>query len=284
MQSALFSAPVMSAQHSLLNNSFALNRSMLRLSTGLRINRGADDPAGLIASENLRATLSALEAETRAFERTDSVASVAEAALGEVNDLLNDAESLAVASANTGAMTEEEIAANQLQMDSIIQSVQRISDTAQFNGKKLLDGGATLRAGRDEVQIDSVQPTDLGSTTVVSGGATSSVDLADIATGGSIDFASGDFDRIQEVLSNARSEVSTLRGQIGAFQANTIRPQLETRRTAFVNVSAAESIIRDTDYAFETSAFVGSSILTQSSMSVLAMANNQRSSLLDLFA
>ena len=111
-----------------------------RLSTGLRINRGSDDPAGLIISERIRSDIQAIEQGIKNGERASTVIATTEAALAEVNDLLNSIRALIVESANTGANSKEERDANQLQIDSAIDSISRISNTASFGQLKLLDG------------------------------------------------------------------------------------------------------------------------------------------------
>lgn len=111
-----------------------------RLSTGLRINRGADDPAGLIVSNRLGSEISGLNQAVRNSERASSVISTAEGALNEAAELLNSIKGLVVEASNTGAISDEERAANQLQIDSAIDSVTRISDSTSFGGLKLLNG------------------------------------------------------------------------------------------------------------------------------------------------
>lgn len=111
-----------------------------RLSTGLRINRGSDDPAGLIISERLRTTIQGVDQGIKNSDRANSVISTAEASLTEVNDLLNSIKSLIVEAANSGASSDAERDANQLQIDSAIESITRISNTASFGGLKLLNG------------------------------------------------------------------------------------------------------------------------------------------------
>lgn len=111
-----------------------------RLSTGLRINRGKDDPAGLIISERLRSTIQGVDQGIKNSDRANSVISTTEASLTEVNDLLNSIKSLIVESANSGASSDAERNANQLQIDSAIESITRISNTASFGGLKLLNG------------------------------------------------------------------------------------------------------------------------------------------------
>lgn len=128
------------AQRNLNRSSNDLNRSLERLSTGLRINRGSDDPAGLITSERLRSEVSGLQAAVSNSQRAASVIATTEGALSEVADLLNSIRGLVVAAANTGGMSKEEIKANQLQVDSAIDSITRISNTASFAGLRLLNG------------------------------------------------------------------------------------------------------------------------------------------------
>ncbi|MCC7293147.1 MAG: flagellin [Phycisphaerales bacterium] len=124
----------------LSNNQSMLNRALTRLSTGLRINSGKDDPAGLIASESLRASKGAITAAIDNANRADSIMAVAEGGLQEINSLLLEVESLLDRSANEGGLSDDEVAANQLQLDAILQSINRISEQTSFGGKKLLNG------------------------------------------------------------------------------------------------------------------------------------------------
>ena len=117
-----------------------LNLRLERLSTGLRINRGKDDPAGLIISERIRSDIQGVDQGIKNAERASSVISTTEASLAEINDLLNSIKGLIVQSANTGANSAAEREANQLQINSAIDSITRISNTASFGGLKLLDG------------------------------------------------------------------------------------------------------------------------------------------------
>jgi flagellin len=133
------------AQNSLTRNQNELNVRLQRLSTGLRINRGADDPAGLIISERLRSDIQGVDQGIKNGERASSMISTTEASLAEVNELLNSIRSLVVESANTGATSVEERRANQLQIDSAIDSITRISNTATFGGLRLLDGTLDYR-------------------------------------------------------------------------------------------------------------------------------------------
>jgi len=117
-----------------------LQLSLERLASGLRINRGADDPAGLIVSEYLRAEVAAVGQAIDNTQRASLVISTAEGALNEVAALLIDIQDLVVEAANRGAMSDEEIRANQLQIDSAVDSITRISNTTTFAGRKLING------------------------------------------------------------------------------------------------------------------------------------------------
>jgi flagellin len=128
------------AQQRLSRSGGDLQLRLERLSTGLRINRGKDDPAGLIISERLGTDIKGIEQAIKNGQRASSVIATTEGSLTEINDLLNSIKSLAVEAANTGAISDEERKANQLQIDSAIQSITRISNTASFGGLKLLDG------------------------------------------------------------------------------------------------------------------------------------------------
>ncbi|HVL39885.1 MAG TPA: flagellin [Fimbriimonadaceae bacterium] len=136
----------MNALRNLGTTNTEFSQSISRLSTGLRINQAADDPAGLIISETFRAQISGLEQAMKNSQDAINYAKTAEGALDEVNRLLRDARSLAVASGNTGALTEAQVQANQSQLNSIVNSITRIAQQTQFGTKKLLDGSAGVYA------------------------------------------------------------------------------------------------------------------------------------------
>lgn len=124
-----------------LNNSYrSLHGTLERLSTGLRINRGADDPAGLIVSERLRSEISGVQQAVKNSQRASNIISTTEGALNEVAALLVSVQNLIVEAANSGALSEDEIRANQLQVDSAIASITRIANSTTFAGRALLNG------------------------------------------------------------------------------------------------------------------------------------------------
>src|SRR3954463_14629343 len=151
----------LTAQRGLQKSQKQLGETLQRLSSGLRINRGADDPAGLIASETLRSEISGINQGIDNSSRASNVISTAEGSLQEVASLLLNIKDLIVEAANTGALSPDEIKANQLQVDSAVESITRISSTTTFAGLKLLDGSlGYLTSG---VDTNSVKALDISS-------------------------------------------------------------------------------------------------------------------------
>ncbi|HEV7299648.1 MAG TPA: flagellin [Tepidisphaeraceae bacterium] len=130
----------LTAQRGLARNQGTLSDTMNRLSSGLRINRGADDPSGLIASEGLRSEMSGINQAIDNSQRASNVISTTEGALSEIASLLLNIKGMIVQAANTGGMSPEEISANQLQVDSAVESITRISNTTTFAGLQLING------------------------------------------------------------------------------------------------------------------------------------------------
>lgn len=130
----------LNAQKSLARSNVSLQEALTRLSTGLRINSGKDNPAGLIASEVLRADIVSTQRGITNSQRANQMIATADSALGQVSSLLNDIRGLISDAANTGALSEEQISANQLQIDSSLEAIDRIAQVTQFQGKRLLDG------------------------------------------------------------------------------------------------------------------------------------------------
>ena len=146
------------AQRTLSRNNADLSTRLERLSTGLKINTGKDGPAALIASENMRSEMAGIRQAIDNSTRAANVLNTAEGSLAEINSLLLQMQSLTVEAANTGGLSPEEIEANQLQVDAIIGSIDRISNTTQFNGRALLDGSLDYEtANLDKAEIADVR-------------------------------------------------------------------------------------------------------------------------------
>jgi flagellin-like hook-associated protein FlgL len=148
----------LNAQLSLAKSNSELQTALTRLSTGLRINTGKDDPAGLIASEILGSDITSTSQAVTNSESANQMIATADSALGQVSSLLNDIRGLIEAAANTGAMSSSQIAANQLQVDSSLEAIDRIAQITQFQGERLLDGNLDfLTTGVNSSQVTNAE-------------------------------------------------------------------------------------------------------------------------------
>ncbi|MDA7950547.1 MAG: flagellin, partial [Pirellulaceae bacterium] len=178
------------AQKTLSRSNAELSEALTRLSTGLRINVGKDDPAGLIASEALRSDIISTEKAITNSERASQLISTADSALGQVSQLLNDIRGLVSEAANTGALSSDQIEANQLQIDSSLEAIDRIAQITSFQGRKLLDGSLDfLTQGVDNTKVQDlkVDQANFGSLSAID----VSVDIVSQATRGQLDFSFG---------------------------------------------------------------------------------------------
>nr|MCU0712229.1 flagellin [Pirellula sp.] len=184
----------LNAQNRLNRTNLDLQTSLTRLSTGLRINTGKDDPAGLIASEVLRSDITSINKALSNTQRANQIIGTADSALGQVSSLLNDVRGLVTEAANRGALSDDEIAANQLQIDSSLEAINRIAQTTTFQGRRLLDGsldfqvsqGANFGSVRD-LEITSANLGATGSIGVnieISQAATQGLVTADVPAAG----------------------------------------------------------------------------------------------------
>jgi flagellin len=173
------------AQNSLANSQASLSVSLHRLSTGLRINSGADDPSGLIASANLTSEINGLTQAVNNSAQAQNVITTADGALTNVTSLLNDIKGLIVQSANSGALTPDQLQADQLQVDSDVQSITRIASTTSFAGLSLLNGSLnylTSGVATSAISALSISQANLGTqpTLPVDINVISSAKLADL--------------------------------------------------------------------------------------------------------
>lgn len=151
----------LSAQFQLIRNLGGLSDTLTRLSTGLRINSGKDDPAGLIVSELLKSDIAGTTQAITNIQRGNSMLSTADSAMGNINSLLTDIKSLVVGAANTGAMSADQINANQLQVNATLEAIDQIATSTTYSGQRILDGSmdfstnANLTNGLSDVTVYS---------------------------------------------------------------------------------------------------------------------------------
>lgn len=178
---------------SLNKSTSLLDTSLTRLSTGLKINSGKDNPSGLIASETLRSQVSAIEQSIKNSNRASNVIATADSALGEVTNLLNQVRGLVQEGLNKGALSQDEIEANQLQIDTALSAINRISANTSFAGDKLIDGSKAFRtqaSATDSAKLSDFQVNEavFGSSSSITLDAT----IVTAATQASLDYSAVD--------------------------------------------------------------------------------------------
>ena len=260
-----------SAQRHLGNNNARLGTSLERLSSGLRINRGADDAAGLAISEALRGDIRSLNQARRNANDGISLINTAEGALSEQASILVRLRELA-SQAATGTVGSTERATIDREFQALMQEIDRISAVTEFNGQKLVDGSLAATAASSVVIQIGIQATADDRISL-----NSAVDLTAITTAGlaistlDVQTASSSLSALSS-LDSAIAIVTDGRGRLGAVQNRLVHTVANLTVTA-ENLIAAESQIRDADYAVEISEFTRNQILVQASTALLAQAN-----------
>ncbi len=233
-----------------------MSKSLEKLSSGFRINRAADDAAGLAISEGLRSQTGALKMAVRNAQDGISVAQTAEGALAEVHSMLQRQNDLSV-QYNNGTQNTDSQAALQAEFDALTTEIDRIQTSTKFNGVDLFNGSSVdFQVGTDPADVISV---DLSGSVDTSG-----LDITDNTT-----------------VTDAITATSTLRGDLGAIQ-NRFEHTINNLNVTVENLTASESRIRDTDMASEMVAFTRSNILSQAGTAMLAQANQATQGVLQL--
>ncbi len=261
------------AQRNLSKVTDQLGGSYRRLSTGLRISTASDDAAGLAISERLRSQVRSLDQAKRNANDGISLTQTAEGALDEVSNILIRLRELSVQASN-GTVGNADKDTLQQEFSTLVSEIDRIAQSTEFNGIKLLDGSSSnvsfqVGAGVDAsinqigVSLDSVKITDLS------------------INGQSIGSANGSTSNAIIAIDTTINTVSSLRGTLGAAQ-NRLSSTINNLSVQSENISAANSRIRDVDVAFETAQLTRNSIMQQAAISILAQANAQPSAALSL--
>ena len=252
------------AQKNLFANQSALTKSFNKLSSGFRINTAADDAAGLAISEGMKSQIRSYTVAERNASDGVSMAQSAEGALGEVHNVLGRMRELAMQASN-GSLGATDRGYLNTEYQSLKAEITRIQDSAKFNGVKLVNQTAaavTFQVGLDNVSADQI--------TLTFGG----VNLSAIVATGSVISGAGATAALGELtkIDSAITTVSTARAKFGAAM-NRMEVATSNIQTMRLNVSAANSRIRDVDVAMETARMSKNQVLTQAGISVLAQAN-----------
>jgi flagellin len=250
------------AQKNLLGNQEQLQKSFNRLSSGFRINTAADDAAGLAISESMKSQIRSYNVAERNAADGISMAQTAEGALGELHNILGRMRELSMQSSN-GNLTQSDRGFLQTEFSSLQAEIGRIQDSAKFNGIELVGASAltiNLQVGLNNTASDQIA--------ITMGGLTLSGVLAASIGGASAGAALASLSAIDTAIES----VSTSRSKFGAAM-NRLEVASSNIQTMRLNLSAANSRIRDVDVASETASLSRNQVLTQAGISVLAQAN-----------
>ena len=255
------------AHRRLVDTSTKLQKSMERLASGYRINRAADDAAGLAISQKLRAQIVGLGQAQRNANDAVSMVQTAEAALVEVHAMLQRVRELAVQYKN-GSLSTEDRNAIQSEVNQLASEIDRIGSDSEFNSIKLLNAASrvTFQVGASDGQAISVSTISLGQTITTAPYSLTPTGANDISE-----------------IDAAIVAVSTQRGQFGAIQ-NRLEHTLANLATYEENLTSSESRIRDVDMAREMTTFTKLQILQQAGTAMLAQANLNNQAVLELLS
>jgi flagellin len=265
----------LNAYRNLSSTQASQNSSLEKLSSGFRINRAADDAAGLAISQGLQAQIGGLSVAVTNAQDAISVVQTADGALTETQSILQRMRNLAVQSANGGSQDSNAQAASQTEFAQLQTELDRIGNTTKFGNQKLLDGSftGTFQVGANNTTDDRIDVDLTGTAMTSSGLAVDGASVADTAS------AQDAIDAIDAAINT----VSTTRATLGAYQ-NRFQHTVNNLNVAVENLTASNARIQDTDMASEMVKFTQAQILAQAGTAMLAQANQQPSSILKLLS
>ena len=249
-------------------------KSTEKLSSGYKVNRAADDAAGLAISEKMRRQIRGLTQASLNAQDGISAAQTAEGALNEVHDMLQRMNELAVKAAN-GTNQSEDLSYIQSEVDALIDEIDRVSNTTTFNEKNLLDGtfksiglqvgSESASANRIDMNISAMSASGIGVVALKNAGVTANSAARNAIT----------------TIKTALTSVNKMRSDIGAIQ-NRLEHTINNLDNVVENTTSAESQIRDTDMASEMVKYSNNQILAQAGQAMLAQANQTNQGVLSL--
>lgn len=259
------------AQRNLNNTQKRLETSLERLSSGLRINRAADDAAGLAISQQFRGDLASYEAASNNVAQGNAMLQVAEGGLDQIHGMLTRLKELA-----TQAASDNTVNATALndEASELVDEINRTAKSTEYSGIYLIDGSYASGSGTVDIQVGAsntsthrlsfnIEAATAGAIGVTGGGnGLNDVNLNSVASA----------QNTMDVVDQAIADVSTVRAKIGASQ-NRLSYTSNNISTTIENISASESVIRDADIAKEMTSFTKNQILRQAGTAMLAQAN-----------
>ena len=279
----------LNSQKNLNKATSSMNQAMERLSTGYKINKAADDAAGLFVASTMTSQIGGSEKARDNANIGINMLQTAEGSLTTIQDNLQRIRDLTVQAGNQ-VYSAESLQAMQMEVDARLAEITRIADVAEFNGLKLLShasamGDVTLQVGANSNAAENtIILTDVFTDTSVTANG---LDVGSTKYANA--FKGGDTDQIKDAqaylsaIDMALETIATKRSKIGAFQ-NRLNSAIDTLTVNIENLSAARSTIQDTDVAVESSNYIKNQILQQSTTAMLSAANQAPSIALSLIS
>ena len=259
------------AHRNLFNNNWEVQKNIEKLSSGYRINRSADDAAGLAISEGMRSRIRGIDQATVNAQDAIGLIQTAEGALTETHAMLQRMVTLATQSAN-GTYTTDARNAIKAEVSELRKEIDRIATYTEFNGVNPLLSTTTTTKLTFQIGPSAAETLNVATQAMTQNAI--SINTIDVTT---ISNANGAIDKINKAI----TKVSSYRAELGAAQ-NRLEHTINNLKVTSENMTAAESRIRDTDMAKEMSAFTKNNILVQASQAMLAQANQTPQGILQL--
>ncbi len=280
--SVITNLPSLVAQHNSTQNQLSLQRTLFRLSTGQRLFRGGEDPAGLALADGLHGQIRTLEQSIRNANDGVGFAQVADSALGQIQNLLGRAASL-LAEAESDTNSSGEVAI-ETELGQIYQEIDRIGSATSFNGTSVFSA-TTINIFVGDTQNLTASNAQIGLTTSVLSVADLSITSGISGTGSGIAVAIDGTNTATDMLGEVEAAIDTVAGRRGSLGAsmNRLENAVSVMQSQVQNLTAAESQIRDADFAAEIANLTKFQILSQVGVAAMAQANAVPQSILSLF-
>lgn len=268
--------PSITAQKNLAESSGKLQASFERLSSGLRINRAKDDAAGLAIAESLKADARIATVAMRNANDGISIVAITDGAIGQITNVLSRLAELSEQSAN-GVFSTGQRSALQLEFTALMSEVERIAMTTEFNGVRLLSGGASVvfQVGFDGTSVSQIAYSGVQATLAALGLAASGTSDPVYSINAANELEAQSAARLAlDAINSAIVSITRNRGTLGAAESR-LDTTIQNLMVARENFQSAESRIRDVDVAFEAAELTRLTILQQAGTAILAQANQQ---------
>ena len=269
----------LTAQESAVNTSKNLSNSLEKLSSGLRINKASDDASGLAIADKLRTQATSLKQGVENGNSAIALLQIADKSMAEQSNILDTIKSKLI-QANTDTTSTDGRKAIASDVKKLLQQLNNISKQTNYNGRQLIGStSGTSSASAQNFQIGEKNTDKITTTAITSN--TTGLSLTALSTAAGSSMSKGDASTAQSAINKAITKLNTFRSEIGSTQ-NQVESAVRNLSTQVTNVKAAESVIRDVDYAAESANFNKLNIISQAGSYAISQANSVQQNVLKL--